>query len=328
MAEQPHVVVQFTPRQEERESVTEVLGPIAKVTFLTDLADEDRAPALKSATVLFARRMAAELKPGEIEMLKDVKLIQEHGAGVDFMPFARLPEGATIVSNAGATAEPIAEHILALILALSKRIVPNHQRMSNMDFPQGQLNKSMADSVCAILGYGGIGKATAKLLRPFGTKIYAVNTSGKTDEPVDFIDTLDNLEQVLRTADIVVLSIPNTNSTRGMFNAERLGWMKPDAILINVSRAALVDQSALYEHMVAHPDFMAAIDAWWVEPMRQGKFEIEHPFFDLPNLVASPHNAAAVAGIARGSSRRAAENIKRFLTGGQVTGIANREDYL
>lgn len=325
---QQHVVVAFTPRDEERESLSDVLGLLARITYLNDLPDAEREGALRSADILFARRMAAELRPGEIEMLGDVRFIQEHGAGVDFMPFARLPASATIASNAGATAEPIAEHVAALALALSKRIVPNHQRLAVGDFPQGQLNKSLRDSVVAILGFGGIGQATARLLHPFGAKIYAVNRSGRTDEPVDWVGTLDDLQTILGLADIVVLSIPNTLATRGLFNAERLGWMKPDAILINVSRAALVEQTALYEHMKSHPDFMCAIDAWWVEPMREGEFRIEHPFFELPGFLGSPHNSSAVPGLARSSSRRAAENIRRYINGEPITGLVRPKDYL
>src|SRR5215218_10008271 len=84
MAE-PHIVVGFTPKPEERDSLAEVLGDIAKISYINDLADDDREGALRSADVFFGRRMAAELRPGEIEMLGDVKFIQEHGAGVDFM---------------------------------------------------------------------------------------------------------------------------------------------------------------------------------------------------------------------------------------------------
>jgi phosphoglycerate dehydrogenase-like enzyme len=325
---EPHVVVGFTPKPEERESLAEVLGDIARISYLNDLADNEREGALRSADVFFGRRMAAELRPGEIEMLADVKFLQEHGAGVDFLPFARLPKDATIASNAGATAIPIAEHTVALILALAKRIVPNHQALAKGDFPQGQLNRSMHDSTALIIGFGGIGQATANLLRPFGTKIHAITRSGTTDQQVDWCGTLDNLQEALGMADIVVISIPNNNAARGMFNAERLSWLKPDAILVSIARAAHVEESPLWEHMQTHPEFQVAIDAWWVEPMRHGRFEIQHPFFVSPNFLGSPHNSSAVPGLARYSSRLAAQNIRRFLEGKQITGFIRREDYL
>jgi glycerate dehydrogenase len=327
MAE-PHVVVGFTPKPEERESLTEVLGDMARISYLNDLPDDQREAALRSADVFFGRRMAAELRPGEIEMLGDVKFLQEHGAGVDFLPFARLPQGITIASNPGSTAEPIAEHTVALILALAKRIVPNHQALAKGDFPQGQLNKSLRDSTALIIGFGGIGQATARLLRPFGTKIYAITRTGTTDQQVDWCGTLADLQFACGQSDIVVISIPNNLAARGMFNAERLSWLKPDAILISIARAAHVEETPLWEHMQAHPEFQVAIDAWWVEPMRHGKFEIQHPFFDSPNFLGSPHNSSAVPGLARHSSRLAAQNIKRFLQGEQVHGQVRREDYL
>lgn len=328
MQQQHHVAVGFSPRDDERPVIEEVLGPLARITYLNDLPDGDRAAALQAADILFARRMAAELRPGEIELLGDVQFIQEHGAGVDFMPFDRLPASATIASNAGATGEAMAEHVLALILGLAKRLVPNHQALARGDFPQGRLNKALRGSICGILGFGGIGQATARLLRPFGAKIYAINRSGRTDEPVDFVGTLDDLEHVLNASDLVVISIPNVLATRGLFNAERLGWMKPDAILVNVARAALVEQTALYEHMKSHPEFMAAIDPWWVEPMRHGEFRIQHPFFELPNFLGSPHNSSAVPGMAPRAARGAVDNIRRYIQGEPITGLVHPRDYL
>ena len=196
------------------------------------------------------------------------------------------------------------------------------------EFNQSRLNRMLRGSVCGILGFGGIGRAVARLMQAFGVRIHAVNTSGKTDEPVEFIGSLKDVKQVLSAADIVVISLPLTKTTRGLIGKRELELMKPEAVLVNVARGAIIDERSLYEHLVSRPGFMACIDAWWVEPFSQGEFRVNHPFFTLPNFLGSPHNSAMVPGMSEEGARRAVENIKRFLKGEAVAGMIRREDYL
>jgi glycerate dehydrogenase len=79
----------------------------------------------------------------------------------------------------------------------------------------------------------------------------------------------------------------------------------------------VIEEAALFEHLNAHPDFTACIDAWWVEPVRHGKFETGHDFMSLPNVIASPHNSASVKGWRYVALKRAVENIATVLDGGE-----------
>jgi phosphoglycerate dehydrogenase-like enzyme len=183
-------------------------------------------------------------------------------------------------------------------------------------------------AVCAILGFGGIGKATARMMRAFGACIHAVNTSGASSEPTDFIGTLADLDQVLAEADVLVIALPLTRATRGLIGARELALMRPAAILVNVGRAAIVDERALYEHLRDHTDFCAGLDTWWHEPGPGSAFSTEYPFFDLPNMIGSPHNSGVTDGALQVGARMAAENVLRFLRGEAVTGVVRREEYL
>ena len=143
-------------------------------------------------------------------------------------------------------------------------------------------------------------------MRAFGARIHAVNTSGRTSEPVGWVGPLDQLGELLSEADVLVVAIPLTAATRGLIGARELGLMKSSAILVNVARGPLIDERALYEHLRANPGFSAAIDAWWDEPSGRTGFRTGYPFFALPNLLGSPHNSGSVPGIMEMAARRAA----------------------
>ena len=243
------------------------------------------------------------------------------------MPFADLPSQLLVASNPGAYATPMAEHVLAMTLALAKRLLVEDQKLKQGEFDQFTPNRLLAGMTAGILGFGGIGRATARLMRAFGMRIAAINTSGTSPEPTDFLGTLHDVEHVLRQSDVVVISLPLTRTTRGLIRQEELTWMKPDAILVNVARGAIIDEEALYTHVKSHPTFLVGIDAWWTEPFLHGSFRMEYPFLDLPNVLGSPHNSAVVPHALVDAARLAAENVKHFLTGEQVTGIVRREDY-
>jgi phosphoglycerate dehydrogenase-like enzyme len=132
---------------------------------------------------------------------------------------------------------------------------------------------------------------------------------------------------MLAAADIVVVTLPLTRTTRGVIGARELGLMKPDAILVNVARGAIVDEDALFEHLKAHPDFCAGIDTWWDEPEPGQPFHPRLPFLSLPNVIGSPHNSGIVPGMTSVSTVAAAENVAAWFRGDHVRGIQDPADY-
>lgn len=310
------LVVTFPQDEKGRPYIADALAGTAEVVYLADLDDDQaRAAALRHATVLLARNTAKELRPHEPALVENAKLIQFINAGVDFVPLNAFPAGVPIASNGGAYAEPMAEHALAMILAAAKRLLVEHNALARGEFNQHKRNRSLAGGVCGILGFGGIGVATARLMQAFGMKIHAINRRGQSDEPTDWIGTTADLDTMLVASDVLLIATPLTPATQGLIGARELGLMKPSAILANLARGEIVDEAALFAHLQANPGFVACIDAWWVEPVRHGAFRMDFPFMTLPNVIGSPHNSASVPGTGETGLRRAVANIRRALAG-------------
>jgi len=309
------LVVTYKLSERGRAIVKEELGGAAEVIYLTELAPEERAAALGRAGAILANDTAKELLPGESALLANARLLQFSAAGVDWVPTRDLPPALPVAGNKGASAEPMAEHIVALTLALAKRLFAEHAELQRGTFNQRSPNRMLQGGVCGILGFGAVGVATARLMRAMGMKIHAVNRRGASDEPTDWIGTTDHLDDMLRASDVLVISAALTQATEGLIGVRELRLMKEDAILVNVARGEIVDEAALYAHLVAHPRFCAGIDAWWVEPVRHGHFTMGYPFLDLPNVIGSPHNSAG-GGVWRDVSlRRAIANCRRAIQG-------------
>ncbi|MBN1333813.1 MAG: hydroxyacid dehydrogenase [Synergistales bacterium] len=314
--------------KDAKQVIREVLEPIASVYFLQDTVD--RIGDLSEATVLMSFFFNREVQKEEYGLLKKTKLLQTISTGVDYLPFKEIPDHIRIVCNAGGWAYQIAEHTVALALALYKRLIPNHNNLARGDFNRGSfLLRNLKGKTLGVVGFGGIGKYTAKIMKSMGVRVMALNTRGNTEEEVDFIGTLDELTFLLKEADIVLLSLPLTKKTVGLIGKKELEMMKQDAMIINVARAPLMEEKALYEHLRDNPEFLAALDVWWEEPSwSENSFRTNFPFFDLPNFIGSPHNSNYVEGSFEEASRIAAENVRRFLVDGQLKGNINREDYL
>jgi phosphoglycerate dehydrogenase-like enzyme len=312
---------------------TGVLDGCARVVFLHGRPEAEVRAIMREADVLIGWHLSQELPAGVWQESPRLRFVQLLSAGADAVDFAALPERLRLASNVGAYAKPMAEYVLAVTLALARRLPQRHADLARGEFKMWERVLTLDGAVCAILGFGGIGKATGHLMRAFGARIHAVNSSGSTDEPVEFIGTLADLDRVLAAADVLVVALPLTNDTRGLIGARELGLLKPTAIFVNVGRAAIVDERALYERLRDQPEFCAGIDTWWHEPGAGGPgsgsgFAPEYPFFDLPNVIGSPHNSGVTDGALQFGACRAAENVVRFVRGEAVIGVTRRADYL
>ena len=324
-----NILVTYAPGEEEKDIYREILEDIANVHYLADKTGNERIEILNGAEVVIALSFSQkEIDPTELSRLENMRFVQLIYAGADNVPFTLIPEDIRLASNAGAFAEPIAEHVLALTLSLAKNLFPKYKLLCDGRFDRSGFNRKLKDGICGIIGLGGNGRKIAKIMRAVGMKVYGINRSGKTEARVDFMGNVTDMKKVLQAADVIVVTPPLTRKTWNLLGKKELAWMKPDAILINVGRGDVINQQALYAHLESNPDFRAGIDTWWSEPVGQGDFTLEYPFCKLPNFIGSPHNADHVPGAIPHATRLALENVKNFLLGEDIRGVLDRKDYL
>lgn len=225
-----------------------------------------------------------------------------------------LPSGVAVTTPGGAVAPAVGEHCLALLLALARNLprivaLQGARHWSRSEASVGA--RSLEDMTLAIYGYGQIGGEVARRARAFGMRVVGVSRSGTADAVADAVVPLDQADEVLRTADVLVLTVPLTDATWHLVDRAFLKRLKPGALLVNMARGGIVDQAALAEALAEGHLGGAAVDATDPEPLPD-----DHPLWDAPNLIISPHFAAAGSpASARRLARGAAENLRRLAAG-------------
>ncbi len=261
-----------------------------------------------------------------ISKLPKLKLIQTLSAGVDLLDFNQIPDNITVCSNAGAFALPVAEHAVSMAMALSKNLLSNHLKMKNGVFDQRSPSIKLEGKMAGVLGYGGIGREIGRLCRGIGMELQVISRK-PVSENVSFSGNLDSLDRVLQSSDFVFISLPLNRYTKNLITSDKLKKMKKDAILVNVARAAIINEQDLYNHLRENPEFKAGIDVWWQEPITTGKYEMKYPFLDLPNVIGSPHNSGIVPDIDISAFMSALKNVELWMKTGKPHNIVRREDY-
>jgi len=264
--------------------------------------------------------------------MTSLRFIQSILAGVNHIPFASLNNDIIVSSNAGAYSEEVAEYALALLLSAAKRVVELHVSLRDQKWTlkrtldEGSEITMLREKVLGILGFGGIGSAVGRIAKGFGMLIYAYSRKKSAAKGVKFFAGPSGLASLLKKSDGVVLALPLTSQTARIVNAERLSEMKKDGILVNVARGELVDEKAMYEHLVANPNFRYATDVWWYRENRES-LKTDYPFLSLRNFIGTPH-VSGPSGLATGRPvQLAVKNTIRYLKGLRPRNIVNPEEY-
>jgi phosphoglycerate dehydrogenase-like enzyme len=306
------------------------LSGVANLLWLRDMNDGELENALPTVDCLFVHFWPKELTSERLARMTRLSFVQSALAGVNHIPFRYLPAGVTVSSNAGGYSEEVGEFAWALLLAAAKRVVRWNLA------PEESAGKSplelatdvvvLRDKVLGVLGYGGIGRVVTRIGTAFGMKVVVLSRKTVSQVGVESLSGDTGIETILRTSDAAVISLPLTNSTRNLIGRERLGLMKENAVLVNVARAEIVDQQAIYQHLLHNDRFVYATDVWWTDDGKE-RYPPELPFFGLKNFVASPHVAGPSAVAGGGPLRNSIDNLVRFARGEAVRNVVDPADY-
>ena len=254
-----------------------------------------------------------------------LRFIQTFGAGVDKIDMdAVLQRGDIVVCNAHLNAREVAEYAISLLFALAKNLIVNDRTFRGGDWTYRyggpRPNIELRDKKCLLIGLGNIGREVARRLQSFDMELLAATRSGTTDhrDLVSKVVKFTELEPLVKQADFVMLTLPLTKESQGLVDSRFLSWMKSSALLVNVSRGAIVDESALFDALKEHRIAGAALDVWWNYPQSRDEpvcRPSNYPFHELDNVIMSPHRAAYSESIVNEQISFVAENVRRFLHG-------------
>ncbi|RMF93692.1 MAG: glycerate dehydrogenase [Nitrospinota bacterium] len=227
---------------------------------------------------------------------------------VDLEAAARL--GITVTNTPNTATEAIAEHCIALMLAVARNLIPINMQMRQGEWKRGMLTQLYGKTL-GIIGTGVIGTRTAELGKGLGMEVIAWTFHPDPEKArrigFQYIDSLDDL---LQQSDVVSLHLRLSPQTERLINAEKLALMKPTAIFINTARGAIVDQQALYQALKAGKLAGAGLDVFVQEPI-----DPQDPLLQLSNVVLTPHTAGTTPEALQQGLNMAAENVAAFLQG-------------
>ncbi|MEU2776193.1 2-hydroxyacid dehydrogenase [Streptomyces sp. NPDC007162] len=256
--------------------------------------------------VPYMKRQPVKVRP--LAGMRNVRLIQTLTAGVDDMIAAKdlIVPGVQLCNARGVHEASTAELALALTLS-SLRGIPGFVRAQQQEHWQSGFHPALADRNVLIVGYGAIGEAVEDRLVPFEVaRVARVARSGRASArgPVHPLTELPNL---LPEADVVILSTPLTDTTRGLVDAEFLARMKDGALLVNVARGPVVDTKALLAELESGR-ITAALDVTDPEPLPAG-----HPLWQAPGVLISPHVGGPTSAFLPRATRLVTDQLNRFV---------------
>lgn len=223
-----------------------------------------------------------------------------------------------ITTAAGVHAAPLAEFAMFGLLAFSRglpRLLADTQARRWEHYPVGEL----AGRTLLVVGLGGIGREVARLGAAFGMRVIGVNRTGKADvADVVEVHASSSLADLMPTAQAVVVTLPLTEETSCLLDADVIDRMRADAILVNVGRGGVIDEQALTQALQQGRLAGAALDVFATEPLPQ-----DSPLWQLPNVLISPHTAALSVHENERIVVLFSQNLRRFLDGEELT---NRMD--
>jgi phosphoglycerate dehydrogenase-like enzyme len=273
--------------------------------------DHEGLRMIADAEVAFSAQITAE----HLQAARQLRWIHSPSAGIGSLLHREMLARSVVITNSrGISGDTIAEHVLAVTLALFRRLPLAFARQTEHVWAQDEIctppgNRTLAGAHVVLLGLGAIGSATAIRLHALGARVSAIRRRITAAAPAGVSDVRapEDRLALLPSADVVVIAAPETALTRGLIGEREIEAMKPDAVLVNVSRGGLVDEDALARALRAGRIAGAALDVFRDEPLGPG-----HPLWNVPNLLITPHTSGYRRDHWDAVTDLFAQNLRRF----------------
>lgn len=284
-------------------------------SFLGDMKDAE-------GLVLRMGRVTREM----IEQCPKLEVMARPGVGVDIFDVEAATEhGIPIVICPGANTRSVAEHAMALLYAISKNIVESHFEVKNGNYfiRNKGVTVDLLGKRAGIIGFGAIGRQTAKLMHNNGLQISAYDPYAKRED----VEALGykyeaSLDALLGSVDVISLHLPSLPETRGMIGVKQFAVMTKGMFIVNCARGDIIVEEALYDAMIAGVVAGAGVDVMVNEPMNP-----KSPLFMLPNFVATPHSAALTKESHSAMGQMLADGVIAILAGERWPTVTNPDAY-
>jgi phosphoglycerate dehydrogenase-like enzyme len=289
------------------------LRTLGNVTVYTERGAEQETELVRrigDAGIVVNIRAYARFSESVLTACPSVQMISLWGTGTDNIDLdACRRRGITVANTPGVNAHAVAEHTLALILALTRRIPSLDREVRSGQWPRGLLVQ-LEGKTLGIIGLGAIGRRVAMLAAPFGVNLLAATWGPDGGRAAVVGAHHVPIETLLQESDIVSLHLRLSVETEAVINPARLALMKPSAFLVNTARGRLVDREALVDALLHGRLAGAALDVFHEEPIAAND-----PLLTLPNVVLTPHNAGMTQEVIDEGLLQTVENVRLFLQG-------------
>lgn len=257
-----------------------------------------------------------------MQSANNLKMVQKTGVGVDNIDIAAARiMGIPVANTPGGNAGSVAELTLGMILSLYRKLSMLDQATKNgqwLSFDVRPTSYEIKGKIHGIFGFGNIGREVARLSQAFGASIIYYDLQRASEDVEKKLNVhYVPFEELLKKSDIISMHLPLTAQTRNCISDQELSLMKPTAILVNVSRGNIIDETALYRTLKDNKLLGAAIDTWSKEPVG------ENPLLSLDNVLATPHIGAGTRDTMQGVLKMAFSNIELAANGRKPNYVVN-----
>ena len=275
-------------------------------------SSDELVTRIRDADIVINVRSTTRFTADVIERCPRLRLISIWGTGTDNVDLsAARTRGVRVTNTPGVSAIAVAEHTLALIMAVAKQIVRVDGQVRRGEWPRAMV-PLLRGKVLGLIGTGAIGREVARLGRAIGMRpiAWTFHPGGDTADWVEF-------EDVFRQADVVSVHVRQSPDTSGFIRREHFELMKPGAIFINTARGSVVNEADLTDALQAQRIAGAGLDVFEHEPLRR-----DSPLHSLPNVVLTPHAAGITPETTEAGLALAIDNVFAFLAGRPMNLVA------